>query len=339
MDFIQFTGPIKPLGDSKFAVVEDSYLQGGYRVINTAAELSIIDATAFKVGMLVHTLDDGKIYRCETLTLTTNEFGDPVADATFADTGLLKGPIVLGPNKQPGVIVFGGANSTYSQNNGTVTVTKTTGHGLNAEEHNGMSIFLMRGTGGFGFSNGATDLGLKYHEVCTDFTYVDANTFTCKSLNLLTSSGEIGALTDPDYNAPAISVTIPSGFLKDNSWFRTNALLTHNGSANGKLLSVIWGPDNTFENELVANVLRSSFASGNTVVNETGNEIRNQNSKTKQLFNEAVAPAGWTREATNGRPKRLSRDTNAATRLVYGVSLSSPEDWAIVEYGYIEVYR
>ena len=85
MDYIQFTGPIKPLGESKFAVVEDSYLKGGFRVVANQTELQSLDPTALKIGMYVSVAEEsGKLYHCDSINLGVDEFGDPTATYTFA---------------------------------------------------------------------------------------------------------------------------------------------------------------------------------------------------------------------------------------------------------------
>ena len=83
-DFIQFTGPIKPLGSSKFSILEDKFLKGGFRVVDKKAELSSFDATVIKKGMLVAVNEeDGAIYECVDFSESADEFGDPIVVSNF----------------------------------------------------------------------------------------------------------------------------------------------------------------------------------------------------------------------------------------------------------------
>jgi hypothetical protein len=83
-DFIQFTGPIKPLGSSKFSLLEDKFLKGGFRVVDKKAELANLDASTIKKGMLVAVNEeDGAIYECIDFSETVDEFGDPIVSSNF----------------------------------------------------------------------------------------------------------------------------------------------------------------------------------------------------------------------------------------------------------------
>ena len=93
-DYIQFTGPIKPLGSATFAILEDVFLQGSYRVLNTEAEKDIISPDACTVGMIVKCLDSGKMYSLSALTIGEDEFGDPTATSDFALTAGLTTDLV-----------------------------------------------------------------------------------------------------------------------------------------------------------------------------------------------------------------------------------------------------
>ena len=84
-DFIQFTGPVKPLGASTFAILEDIFLQGSYRVLETEAEKDSIDVTTCKEGMLVRCLDTKKNYTLSKLTVGEDEFGDPIATKEWTE--------------------------------------------------------------------------------------------------------------------------------------------------------------------------------------------------------------------------------------------------------------
>ena len=85
-DFIQFTGPIKPLGSATFALLDDKFLKGGFRIVDKKADLQTIDATAMKVGMLVAVNEeDGMVYECQSFTQSEDEFGDPIVTSEFKE--------------------------------------------------------------------------------------------------------------------------------------------------------------------------------------------------------------------------------------------------------------
>lgn len=83
-DFIQFTAPIKPLGASTFAILEDKFIKGGFRIVETKDELDTLDPTTIKKGMLVAVnAEKGAIYECTDFSQTEDEFGDPVVSTIF----------------------------------------------------------------------------------------------------------------------------------------------------------------------------------------------------------------------------------------------------------------
>ena len=52
-----------PRAGNSYALLEDIYIKGGFRILQTLAERDAIDPTATKVGMLVYVVDDKKTYR------------------------------------------------------------------------------------------------------------------------------------------------------------------------------------------------------------------------------------------------------------------------------------
>ena len=249
------------------------------------------------------------------------------------------GPLILGPDSgQKGTIVFGGASATYTQSNGTVTVTKTS-HGFNSS-FNGKNIFMMRGTGLFGFSNGAPqDYNIKYFEVCTNFHYIDANNFSCISNNTQTSSGNIGSPPDQFFNCPALSIIIPPSSIGANGYFLTKAMLSQNLSSNNKWLSMIWGPDNSYDTTGTGYQLWSGSVNGYSILNGDGFEIHNLNSESAQAVRPTNIGFGGTTYSQSGRPPILTNDTTQQMRFVFGVRLASSSDWALLEYGHLEFYK
>ena len=84
-DFVQFTGPVKPIGSSTFAALEDIFLQGSYRVLATEADKNEINVEACSIGMIVKCLDTNRMYSLADMTTSEDEFGDPIASLTWAE--------------------------------------------------------------------------------------------------------------------------------------------------------------------------------------------------------------------------------------------------------------
>lgn len=84
-----------------------------------------------------------------------------------------------------GLLIIGGNGATYSQTDNTITVTWAT-HTLTSDI-NGSDCYLTAGTGSL------------ISGVYTNFTYVDANTFTVTSSTSQTISGNLGSNTSETF--------------------------------------------------------------------------------------------------------------------------------------------
>jgi hypothetical protein len=84
-DFVQFTGPIKPIGSSTFAILEDVFLQGSYRVLEKDTDKDAINVDACTTGMLVKCLDTNRMYSLADMKIGEDEFGDPIANLTWTE--------------------------------------------------------------------------------------------------------------------------------------------------------------------------------------------------------------------------------------------------------------
>lgn len=112
---------------------------------------------------------------------------------------------------------IGGSGATYSQSGTTVTVTWTA-HTMTAEQ-NGARVYLTQSTGTF------------VTEWCSNFTYVDANTFTCTSATSRTTSGNLGTNTAETFIP--WTFTMPAGLIKSLdllgiSWFNRAKVSANN---------------------------------------------------------------------------------------------------------------
>lgn len=122
-------------------------------------------------------------------------------------------------------INFGGGSATYSQSGTTVTVLKTS-HGFTSD-YNGASIFLTGGTGTF------------VTETCTNFEWVDANTFRCTSATSRTDSGNLGTNTAKTYLP--FTYTYPTGLIKNGDVISASVWRRCNNNSNNKTVSYEFG--------------------------------------------------------------------------------------------------
>ena len=230
---------------------------------------------------------------------------------------------LLSPAGHKGTIVFGGVGATYTMDAGLVTVTKTA-HGLSTNQ-NGKNIWLMRGTGEIGFLAS----GAYYWEICTNFTYVDANTFTCNSKKLDVSSGTLSA-GDQYYNAAAIQIVIPANSIGNTGWLRWSGLISHNGTTNPKHLSVTFGPNDGYSHHGNTYQRFSEVVSGTNVTYVTDKQIRYMNSSSKFI----IGPFG----SGNGKVTEYVLDNTQDILLSFNVRLTTNTEWAIIEFAEVELF-
>lgn len=81
--FIELTGNLKPLGASKFALLDDFYLKGGLRVLENKKDLENLDSSKLKKGMLVYVVEDDTLYECSDFSTEEDEFGDVIVTAKY----------------------------------------------------------------------------------------------------------------------------------------------------------------------------------------------------------------------------------------------------------------
>jgi len=119
-----------------------------------------------------------------------------------------------------GYINFGGTSATYSQSGNTITVTQTA-HGM-TDFLNDADIYLTQGTGSF------------VTEWCSNFTYVDADTFTCVSTTSQTTSGNLGTNTAATFIP--FTYTVPTDLALKNDVVAIGFLHRAKNSAGTKVL-------------------------------------------------------------------------------------------------------
>lgn len=125
-------------------------------------------------------------------------------------------------------LIIGGLNATYSQTGTTVTVTWAS-HGLSAYEFNGASVYLVQNTGSL--SSGWF----------TDFTYVDADTFTVTSVVSQTTSGNLGTNTAETDIPVGFTFPATTGFVEVGDLLSFSGLFRHKNSITNKTAKLYLG--------------------------------------------------------------------------------------------------
>jgi len=77
---ITLASNLAPAGGKSFYLLEDVYIKGGLQIQDNVAARDLIALTNLKVGALVLTIEEGKIWKVTTLTLPSIE--DPTATPT-----------------------------------------------------------------------------------------------------------------------------------------------------------------------------------------------------------------------------------------------------------------
>ena len=84
-DFIQFTGPIKPLGSATFPILSDEYLLGGYKVVADESARDSLDPSTLKIGTLVKCVSTGIYWRAKNVSVGYDDFGDPFSTVEWVE--------------------------------------------------------------------------------------------------------------------------------------------------------------------------------------------------------------------------------------------------------------
>lgn len=206
--------------------------------------------------------------------------------------------------------------ATYSQSGTTVTVT-CTGHNIPASLHNGKSIYLVPGTPVTG-----SQLATGFY---TNFTYVDANTFTCTSTVSQTGTGAIN--TNTSASPVGITIPIPGGLLGPNGWIDVYTLHQCNASAGTKRMPISYG---SFSFKNISPI-------STTLTLQMINRMQNVNNTAKQVCFSTIVPA-YT-GASVGNPARGTEDTTVTQNITATCTLSSPLDYVSLDHLTITLYR
>lgn len=213
-------------------------------------------------------------------------------------SGVTYYPVLSVPTTNMPMIVVGGSGATYSQTGTTVTVTWTA-HGMTASL-NGASVNLTQSTGALltgWFSN---------------FSYVDANTFTCVSAVSQSTSGNLGSNTA---KTTCLSLSIPANSLGPNGGVNFFASFVTKNSAGNKNLYFDFGSANVWTQSSGALDIQTAVAS-----------VRNSGST--GVNRAMTTPFGGGTGGTAVVPSRLTIDTTSAQTAVYAIQLAAATDWA-----------
>jgi hypothetical protein len=213
--------------------------------------------------------------------------------------------IILNSNKGwivPGLIT--GNAATYSQTGTTITVTST-GHLIPATIHNGKDVYLVIGS------------GLATTGWFTNFTYVDANSFTCTSSVSQSTSGAVNTNLS-QITVSALTVTIPANILGLNGSIRTSAIFSCNNSAGAKTLRVLLANSAYITDQATTAI---SFAA-------VGRVLSNINNTQKQVsHNQGSTGAGSSTLAV----VNLAVDTTTAQDLTVKLQVAVASDYIALE--------
>jgi len=148
--------------------------------------------------------------------------------------------------------------ATYTQTANTITVTST-GHNITAVQ-NGKSVYLVIGS------------GLATTGWFSNFTYVDANTFTCTSTISQSTSGAVNTNTSIT-TINATDYILRGNSIGKNGAFEVRTLASMFGSTNAKTITSVFGGSNI-------NILAHA---GSVVSSANRRMITNRNDESKQV--------------------------------------------------------
>lgn len=220
-------------------------------------------------------------------------------------TWIHEAPIVIRTKGQGWLVpsLITGDAATYSQTGTTITVTST-GHAIPNTTFNGYNVYLA-------IASGNATAGW-----FTNFTYVDANTFTCTSTVSQSTSGGITTNT-AETTVTELSSTIPGGLLGLNGSIRAHLLTENISSGNSKTLRVKLG------SSAFMGVSLTTTISNSRIIN-----IYNRGSQSAQVSCGAVNNTGTGN--SNGANTTGSIDTSTGQVLSVSLQNSAASEYVAV---------
>ena len=203
--------------------------------------------------------------------------------------------------------------ATYSQTETTITVTSTA-HGITATIYNGVPIYL------------AIASGLATAGWYTNFTYVDANSFTCTSSISQSTSGVVNTNT-ASTTITDLTVNVPGTLMGLNGQLEDHTLISCSGSANNKRIQTFLG----------GQVFKNSITVGATMVaQEERHTLQNRNSLTAQVHLNAFAIGDGT--ATTNPTEYKTIDTSIDKLLTHSVTVAAANEFIFVAYCKVTIF-
>lgn len=200
--------------------------------------------------------------------------------------------------------------ATYSQSGATVTVN-CAGHNIPATVHNGKSVYLTPGAP----STGAQlPTGLY-----TNFTYVDANTFTCTASASQTGTGPLNTQTSA-ITVTGFSVTVLGGLLGLNGFVDVYNFSMCNASAGTKRISFLY---DTFS-------FKNPSPTSTTLAVQETHRFQNVNNVAKQIAH-AVGSVGQSGPGTV-TPVTSTINSNVDKNITAQVTLNTALDFITLEH-------
>lgn len=96
-----FNDGLAPPQDSNFALLDSKYLSGGFRIVQTVAELDTIPNSSCVIGMLVRCLEDSKLYELEKLTVEYDENWEEIYVKVWKEFLFVRSEIFNEPKPKP----------------------------------------------------------------------------------------------------------------------------------------------------------------------------------------------------------------------------------------------
>ena len=265
----------------------------------------------------------GQFTTAALIQVATDVWLMTIAGTSSSGGSASSGMSIMSPSSTPGVIFWGGGDGTgtFTQSLNHITVSISTGHGLDATL-NGMGIVLPRV-----FATGATyTWGGASYEVGTDFTYIDPQTFTFAVTSSAPASGAVAAVGQYD-KFPLAQITIAGTQLGSNGFIRANAAMSQNGTGNDKTFGIRFGDFNSVDIGL-------GTTNGSNVTGGYPILFQNMNSPLKQAwrFGEGAAYSG------SGRGNYFAVDTTVDFKVTVWGQLHDATDYLILDSMFLEVY-
>jgi len=210
-------------------------------------------------------------------------------------------------NKSKGWLVpalITGNAATYTQSGFVITVTST-GHLIPATIHDGKSVYLVIGSGNATsgwFSN---------------FTYVDANTFTCVSTISQTTNGAVNT-NIAQVTVTELTTNIAAGSMGLNGSIRVNLTASVNNSAGAKTARVFFGGTGFITAQATTSLSLSAI---NRTISNRG-VTNKQVSQTIASLNGATSTAAVT---------NMAIDTSADVSLTITLQAAVASDYIALE--------